>query len=204
MIILLVLAAAVVGAPIVAAVLVSLASRREDARHSLAGKAPSWVTWPPAACSSVPSSEGRPPRRFRSLPRPRAPRGRGDLKLADRPARVPTAARLLATAGAGLRCRHACSIVPDPGQLDPGGQSRASQCRRGRGSRPRRQASRYFRKARTPGSPPTCARLPSLSTDPSVPAWPTSRGPPAWRWQPGFFEAGARRPGVQHRCRIRE
>ena len=44
MIILLVLAAAVVGAPIAAAVLVSLASRREDARHSLAGNAPNWVT----------------------------------------------------------------------------------------------------------------------------------------------------------------
>jgi len=44
MIFLLVLAAAVVGAPIAAAVLVSLASRREDARHSLAGTAPSWVT----------------------------------------------------------------------------------------------------------------------------------------------------------------
>lgn len=44
MIILLVLAAAVVGAPIAAAVLVSLASRREDARHSLSGRAPNWVT----------------------------------------------------------------------------------------------------------------------------------------------------------------
>jgi hypothetical protein len=44
MIILLVLAAAVVGAPIAAAVLVSLASRREDARHSLSGRAPTWVT----------------------------------------------------------------------------------------------------------------------------------------------------------------
>lgn len=44
MIILLVLAAAIVGAPIAAAVLVSLASRREDARHSLSGRAPNWVT----------------------------------------------------------------------------------------------------------------------------------------------------------------
>jgi hypothetical protein len=44
MIILLVLAAAVVGAPIAAAVLVSLASRREDARHSLSGRAPSLLT----------------------------------------------------------------------------------------------------------------------------------------------------------------
>jgi hypothetical protein len=44
MIILLVLAAAVVGAPIAAAVLVSLASRREDARRSLSGRAPNWVT----------------------------------------------------------------------------------------------------------------------------------------------------------------
>jgi hypothetical protein len=44
MIILLVLAAGVVGAPIAAAVLVSLASRREDARRSLSGRAPNWVT----------------------------------------------------------------------------------------------------------------------------------------------------------------
>jgi hypothetical protein len=44
MIILLVLAAAVVSTPIAAAVLVSLASRREDARHSLGGTAPSLVT----------------------------------------------------------------------------------------------------------------------------------------------------------------
>ena len=45
MIILLVLAAVVVGAPIGAAILVSLASLREDAKHSLAGKAPSPIAW---------------------------------------------------------------------------------------------------------------------------------------------------------------
>jgi|HubBroStandDraft_4_1064222.scaffolds.fasta_scaffold943884_1 hypothetical protein len=72
MIILLVLAAAVVGAPMVAAVLVSLASRREDARHSLAGKAPNWVTSVARRLLSVPSSEadrGEIP----LVPRPRAP-----------------------------------------------------------------------------------------------------------------------------------
>jgi len=41
MLILLALAAVLVAAPIAAALLVSLASLREDARHSLGGKAPS-------------------------------------------------------------------------------------------------------------------------------------------------------------------
>jgi hypothetical protein len=41
MIILLVLAAVVVATPIAAAILVSMESLREDARHSLTGKAPS-------------------------------------------------------------------------------------------------------------------------------------------------------------------
>ena len=45
MIILLVLAAVVVGAPIGAAILVSLASLREDAKHSLAGRAPGPAAW---------------------------------------------------------------------------------------------------------------------------------------------------------------
>jgi len=45
MIILLVLAAVVVGAPIAAAILVSLASLREDAKHSLAGRAPGPAAW---------------------------------------------------------------------------------------------------------------------------------------------------------------
>jgi hypothetical protein len=66
MIILLVLAAAFVGAPIAAAVLVSLASRREDARHSLAGKAPTWVT--------------RAARRLLRVPPPGARRGQVPLQ----------------------------------------------------------------------------------------------------------------------------
>jgi hypothetical protein len=61
MIILLVLAAAVVGLPIAATVLVSLASRREDARHSLAGKAPNWVTGAARRLLNVPAP--RPGRR---------------------------------------------------------------------------------------------------------------------------------------------
>ena len=44
MIILLVLAAVIVGAPIVAALLVAVASLREDAERSLAGRAPGWLT----------------------------------------------------------------------------------------------------------------------------------------------------------------
>jgi hypothetical protein len=72
MIILLVLAAAVVGLPIAATVLVSLASRREDARHSLTGKAPNWVTWAARRLLNVPPP--RPGRRQVSpVPGPRPP-----------------------------------------------------------------------------------------------------------------------------------
>jgi hypothetical protein len=75
MIILLVLAAAVVGAPIAAAVLVSLASRREDARHSLAGKAPNWVTRAARRVLSVPASgaDRRELPLVPQIPRPRMP-----------------------------------------------------------------------------------------------------------------------------------
>ena len=55
MIILLALAAVVVAAPIAAALLVSLASLREDARQSLSGKAPSWVARAARSLLSVPS-----------------------------------------------------------------------------------------------------------------------------------------------------
>ena len=55
MIILLALAAVVVAAPIAAALLVSLASLREDARQSLNGKAPSWVARAARSLLSVPS-----------------------------------------------------------------------------------------------------------------------------------------------------
>jgi hypothetical protein len=72
MIILLVLAAAVVGAPIAAAVLVSLASRREDARHSLAGKAPNWLASAARRLLSVPSPEAE-RRDLPPVPHPRAP-----------------------------------------------------------------------------------------------------------------------------------
>jgi hypothetical protein len=44
MIILLTLAAIVAGAPILVALLVSIASLREDAEHSLGGRAPGWLT----------------------------------------------------------------------------------------------------------------------------------------------------------------
>ena len=64
MIILLALAAVVVAAPIAAALLVSLASLREDARHSLGGKAPSWLARAVRRLLSVPSrGEARPTQR---------------------------------------------------------------------------------------------------------------------------------------------
>ena len=72
MIILLALAAVVVAAPIAAALLVSLASLREDARHSLGGKAPSWLARAVRRLLSVPSrGEGRLAPRSAG-PRPRA------------------------------------------------------------------------------------------------------------------------------------
>jgi hypothetical protein len=76
MIILLALAAVVVAAPIAAALLVSLASLREDARHSLGGKAPSWFASAVRRLLSVPSrGEGRgSPRRAGPQPRPAQPR----------------------------------------------------------------------------------------------------------------------------------
>lgn len=76
MIILLALAAVVVAAPIAAALLVSLASLREDARHSLGGKAPSWLARAVRRLLSVPSrGEGRPaPRSAGPRPRTAPPR----------------------------------------------------------------------------------------------------------------------------------
>lgn len=71
MIILLVLAAVVVGAPIGAAILVSLASLREDAKHSLAGTAPSPIAWAARRLLKVqPRGTGRRPAPPR-LPEPR-------------------------------------------------------------------------------------------------------------------------------------
>ena len=76
MIILLALAAVVVAAPIAAALLVSLASLREDARHSLGGKAPSWLARAVRRLLSVPSrGEGRAAPR-RAGPQPRVPQPR--------------------------------------------------------------------------------------------------------------------------------
>lgn len=70
MIILLVLAAVVVAAPIAAAFLVSVASLREDAGHSLAGKPPSWVARAARRLLRVP------PRGPRSQPAPQVPEPR--------------------------------------------------------------------------------------------------------------------------------
>ena len=72
MIILLVLAAVVVGAPIGAAILVSLASLREDAKHTLSGRAPSPITWAARRLLKVqPRGTGRRP--ASRLPEPRRP-----------------------------------------------------------------------------------------------------------------------------------
>ncbi len=76
MIILLVLAAAVVGAPIAAAVLVSLASRREDARHSLSERAPNWVTRAARSLLSVQPRVAGPGQMPRVLPIPKVPEPR--------------------------------------------------------------------------------------------------------------------------------
>jgi hypothetical protein len=76
MIILLVLAAAVVGAPIAAAVLVSLASRREDARHSLSGKAPGRMTRAARRLLKVTPRGARGSRLRGRVPPPRVPRPR--------------------------------------------------------------------------------------------------------------------------------
>ena len=83
MIVLLALAAVLVATPIAAALLVSLASLREDARHSLSGKAPSWIAGAARRLLSVPTpgaarGRGRPQRPRPSdpgaqVPRPRVP-----------------------------------------------------------------------------------------------------------------------------------
>jgi hypothetical protein len=72
MITLFVLAALVAGAPIIAALLVSVASRREDAERSLTGRAPGWVTSAARRLLRVPASRLS-PRRQPPVPRPRAP-----------------------------------------------------------------------------------------------------------------------------------
>jgi hypothetical protein len=72
MITLLVLAALVAAAPIIATLLVSVASRREDAERSLTGRAPGWVTSAARRLLRVPASRLSPPRQLR-VPRPRAP-----------------------------------------------------------------------------------------------------------------------------------
>jgi hypothetical protein len=70
MIVLLALAAVLVAAPIAAALLVSLASLREDARHSLSGKAPSWIAGAARRLLSVPSPGASRGRARRQRPRP--------------------------------------------------------------------------------------------------------------------------------------
>jgi hypothetical protein len=72
MIILIVLAAVVVGAPIAAAILVSLASLREDAKHSLAGRAPGPMARAARRLLRV-QPRGVVLRRSPRLPRPRVP-----------------------------------------------------------------------------------------------------------------------------------
>jgi len=79
MIVLLALAAVVVAAPIAAALLVSLASLREDARHSLGGKAPSRMASAVRRLLSV-QPRGVVRRPARRLPEPRVP---ADKELSD-------------------------------------------------------------------------------------------------------------------------
>ena len=83
MIVLLAVAAVLVAAPIAAALLVSLASLREDARHSLSGKAPSWITGAARRLLSVPS-----PGAARGPARPERPRPSGPRAQVP-PPRVP-------------------------------------------------------------------------------------------------------------------
>jgi hypothetical protein len=72
MIILLVAAAVVVGTPLIAAVLVTIASLREDAGHSLTGRAPSWIDAAARRLLQVqPSGQAR--RATPRVPRPRTP-----------------------------------------------------------------------------------------------------------------------------------
>jgi hypothetical protein len=71
MITLLVLAALVAGTPIIAALLVSVASLREDAEHSLTGQAPGWVTSTARRLLRV--QPGKLSRRKPRVPRPRTP-----------------------------------------------------------------------------------------------------------------------------------
>lgn len=61
MIILLVVAAVITGAPLIAAVLVTIASLREDAGHTLTGRAPTWID--AAARRLLSFQSGRPARR---------------------------------------------------------------------------------------------------------------------------------------------
>jgi hypothetical protein len=80
MIVLLAAAAVVVAAPIAAALLVSLASLREDARHSLGGKPPSRLA---RAVRRLLSVQPRGVVRG-SAPRVPQPRVRADEELSDR------------------------------------------------------------------------------------------------------------------------
>lgn len=84
MIVLLAAVAVLVAAPIAAALLVSFASLREDARHSLGGKPPSWLARVVRRLLSVQPPgvvRGSAPR----VPRPRLPGARvpGDEELSD-------------------------------------------------------------------------------------------------------------------------
>jgi hypothetical protein len=85
MIVLLAAAAVIVAAPIAAALLVSLASLREDARHSLGGKPPSRLTRAARRLLSVQPRgvvRGSAPRASRPrVPQPRVP---GDEELTGR------------------------------------------------------------------------------------------------------------------------
>jgi hypothetical protein len=86
MIILLVLAAVVVGAPLLAAVLVSIASLREDAERSLTGRAPGWFTAAARRLLRV-NSAGPPRADVPHVPPQRA----GDHDAATRPLTGPHA-----------------------------------------------------------------------------------------------------------------
>jgi hypothetical protein len=68
MIILLVAAAVLTGAPLVAVVLVTIASLREDAGHTLSGRAPNWID---AAARRLLSFDSSGPRRTKRARRRR-------------------------------------------------------------------------------------------------------------------------------------
>jgi hypothetical protein len=100
MIVLLVVAAAVVGAPVGAAVLVTLASHREDYAHSLAGRPPGLLTAAARALLCVRIGGSTYPQRPSRRSRRRKPAIRSAADRAAGAHRVPGTHGGIATAGA--------------------------------------------------------------------------------------------------------